>query len=181
MKLLTTPEDDLKFVSIVSSIIDVLADKYKPQIIAAIQIDNWFDHKWLGLSAKVLGRLSIWHKELRIPPFNPNRVKNQKVCQLKESGKYEEISVPLQLIKQPSPKNLHRKLKNSIDSGLFLWWSSNTVVNSKGSIMLNTQIKEDSSSWFASFEREPDWRINKTKGIPVSQLKQFLNVSSISE
>ena len=40
MKLEITPEDDLKFVSIVSSIIDVLADKYKPQIIAAIQIDN---------------------------------------------------------------------------------------------------------------------------------------------
>ena len=174
MNLMTTPEDDPQFVRIVTSIIDNLAENHSPEIITAIQIDNWFNFRWLGFSGKIQGALGFWYSELRIPPFNPNRVKNQKVCQLKESGKHEEISVPLQLIKQPSPKNLHRKLKNSIDSGLFLWWSSNTVVNSKGSIMLNTQIKEDSSSWFASFEREPDWRINKTKGIPVSQLKHFI-------
>ena len=62
MKLLTTPEDDLKFVSIVSSIIDVLTDEYKPQIIASIQIDNWFDHKWLKFSGKSLGAISIWYE-----------------------------------------------------------------------------------------------------------------------
>ena len=87
---------------------------------------------------------------------------------------YLKINAPSVHVKQPSKKDLRRKLKNNTDSGLFLWWSSNTVVNSKGSIMLNTQIKEDSSSWFASFERELDWRINKTKGIPVSQLKHFI-------
>ena len=87
---------------------------------------------------------------------------------------YLKINAPSVHVKQPSKKNLHRKLKNSIDSGLFLWWSSNTVNNLKGSVMAYVQIEEKSSSWYASFEREPDWRINKTKGIPVSQLKHFI-------
>lgn len=120
MKLETTPEDDPEFVGTISSLIDTLANKYSPEIITAIQIDNWFDHKWLGFSAKISGAFGIWYKELRIPPFNPNRVKSQKVCQLKKSGKYEEISAPLLHIDQPGPKNEHRKLKHNTDSGLFL-------------------------------------------------------------
>jgi hypothetical protein len=174
MRLNTTSEDDPAFVRVATSILDCVVAQCTPQIVVGIQIDNWFDHKWLKFSGKVHGALGIWRKELMIPPFNPNRVKSQTVYRLGERGEYEEIEAPLLHIVQPSSANLNRQLKQATDSGVFAWWTSNTVAHGKGSVMVYTHIGKETSSWFASFERGPEWRISKTKGISVEVIKRFM-------
>ncbi len=174
MKLKTTPEDDPAFVRVVASILDSVVAERTPQLVAVIQIDNWFDHKWLHFSGKSIGALGVWKKELIIPPFNPNRVKNQTVCRLVESGGYEEIEAPPLHVVQPSSENLNRKLEHATDSGVFVWWSSNTIANGKGSVMIYTQVGKESSSWFVSLDREPKWRINKTRGVPAEVVRRYI-------
>jgi len=169
-----TKEDDPAFVQVVASILDSVVSESAPEIIAVIKIDNWFDHKWLNFSGKVAGALGIWKKELTIPPFNPNRVKSQMVYRLANGGKYVQIETPPLHIAQPSSENLKRTFKNNTSSGLFAWWSSNTVDNGKGSLMVYTHVDSDPSSWYASFDRDPEWEINKTKGIPSEILKRLM-------
>jgi len=175
MNIHITPEDDPVFVRIIESITNSLVLDISPQIVVIIQIDNWFDHKWLDFSGKILGALGIWRKELTIPPFNPNRVKNQIVYKLGESGNYIEQEATLLHTLQKSSENLNHKLKNATDSGLFFWWSSNTKTNSQGSLMVYSQIDDKSSSWFVAFDRKTEWSINKTEGIPVKVIKQYIN------
>ena len=50
MKLHATSYDDPGFVRLVSLILDSLVLKYAPEILAIIEVDNWFDHKWLNFS-----------------------------------------------------------------------------------------------------------------------------------
>ncbi len=175
MKLNSTPADDPNFVRVVNSILGGVVSEHAPEIVALIQIDNWFDHQWLNFSGKVLGALGVWKKELTIPPFNPNRVKSQTVYRLVEDKRYEQIQAPPLHVAQSSSDNLNRKLKYAADSGVFLWWTSNTVSNGKGSVMVCTQAGDECSSWFASLEREPDWRVNKTEDIPVGVVERLMD------
>src|SRR3989344_858781 len=127
MKLQATSEDDPNFVRLVSSIVDSLVRQHVPEIVAIIEIDNWFDHKWLAFSGKILGALGVWKDALTIPPFHPNRIKSQSVYRLGQQKEYEQIKAPPLHIAQPSSENLNRKLTRVTDSGVFVWWSGNTV------------------------------------------------------
>ncbi|HSU54886.1 MAG TPA: hypothetical protein VLT36_12580 [Candidatus Dormibacteraeota bacterium] len=110
MKLHATSDDDPGFVRLVTLILDSLVLQHAPEILAIIQVDNWFDHKWLNFSGKVLGALGVWKHPLTIPPFHPNGIKAQTVYRLGQQKEYEQIETPPLHISQPSSENLNRKL-----------------------------------------------------------------------
>lgn len=175
MKIYATSEDDPGFVRIVSLILDSLVLKYAPENLAIIEVDNWFDHKWLNFSGKVLGALGVWKHPLTIPPFHPNRIKAQTVYRLNQRKEYEHTETPPLHISQPSSENLNRKLAtHAADTGVFVWWSSNTGGNGKGSVMVYIQNGTDATSWYASFDRRDRWAVNKTKNVSVEAVLGLL-------
>src|SRR5260221_9903610 len=170
MKLRATSDADPGFVRLVSLILDSLVLQHGPEILAIVEVDNWFDHKWLNFSGKMLGALGVWKHPLTIPPFHPNRIKAQTVYQLNQQKEYEQIDAPPLHIAQPSSENLNRKLRHatrSADTGVFVWWSSNTGANAKGSFMTYIQSETGDTSWYASFDRRDRWAVNKTKNVSV--------------
>ena len=173
MKLQATSNDDPGFVRLVSLIVDSLVLQRAPDILAIIAVDNWFDHKWLNFSGKVLGALGVWKYPLTIPPFRPNRIKAQMVYRLSQQKEYEQFEAPPLHVVQSSSANLNRKLIHATDSGVFVWWSGNTGANAKGSFMAYIQTGTDATSWYVSFDRRDRWTINKTKNISVEAV-QFL-------
>jgi hypothetical protein len=48
--------DDPGFIEMLNSILSGLIGDHAPQQLWVIQIDNWFDHKWLGFSGMGLMR-----------------------------------------------------------------------------------------------------------------------------
>lgn len=176
MKLITTPEDDPAFAEVVTSILRSVVAQSTPQIVTVIQIDNLFDHEWLKFSGKFIGAVGVWERELTLPPFNPKRVKSQQVYRLGESAGYEELEAQLLHVEQPSPQNLYRRVKRATHSGVFAWWSGSSLEIGKGSLMVYTQIGDQSSAWFASFERDSEWRLNKTKGISIEVMKSLMGL-----
>ncbi len=174
MKLQATSNDDASFVRLVSLIVDSLVLQSAPDILAIIAVDNWFDHKWLNFSGKVLGALGVWKHPLTIPPFHPNRIKVQTVYRLSQQKEYEQIEAPPLHILQSSSANLNRKLIHASDSGVFVWWSGNTGANAKGSFMAYIQTETDATSWYVSFDRRDRWTINKTKNISVEAVQVLL-------
>jgi len=173
MKLKSTQSDDPAFVRLVASILNSAVAESTPDIVTVIQIKNWFDKKWLKFSGKVLGAFGIWKSELTVPPFHPNRVISQTVSRLTD-GQYEEFEAPPLHVLQPSSANLCRKMRQQTDSGVFAWWTSNTVENDQGSLMVYTQIEDESVTWFLGFKKTDDWKINKKIGITDAIIEKYM-------
>ncbi len=173
IELNKTSKDDSIFIQMITKIVNAVVVKSKPKHVAVIKIDNWFDHKWLQFSGKFLGALGLWKKELTLPPFNPNRVVSQTVYELTENV-YGRVEAPAIHIWQQSDQNFKRKISEMTNSDMFIWFSSNTVKNSQGSLMVYSQSGNECIPWFVSFEKATDWKINKAKGISVQAVKECM-------
>ncbi len=174
MQLAITPEDDPEFVAPVNAILTAVIAECGPRLAVVTQIDNWFDHKWLDFSGKVAGVVGSWSRDLTVPPFHPNRVKHQVAYQRHDDGSYSEVEAPQLHRCQESSQNLNRKLRHQADPGVFAWWSSNTKVNGRGSLMVYTHIENATSSWFASFERRAEWCVRQARQISIEEVQALL-------
>lgn len=183
MILFTTTEDDSDFIEILNNICHGLSYDYSPQYFCIIQIDNWFDHKWLNFSGKALGALGFWKKRRTLPPFNPNRVKNQRIYKLSEEKEYCEVSGRSIHIFQDSENNFQRHLDQWSDGIAFFWYSSNTQTNGRGSLMvyISGAEAENQVAWYTSFTQKDDaWKINRTLDISRLELERFTNFSNMN-
>lgn len=169
-------------------------------VIRIIRIDNWFDHKWLNFSG--IGRVAFgqymgtwfdrdtaldeFHRQgtrSTFPPFTPNRVITQDFYRKSESGSYvldEDGPWVHSSTRKRSSGNLHRRIVTHNNSCLFVWFSSNTLANRRGSLMVYRANGKIITSWYASFLRDVDWRLARTQGIPRQHLSGWLASGQLS-
>lgn len=81
--------DDPYFIQLANRVVSGLLVRNKPEKTWIIQIDNWFDHKWLKYSGYGLVASNIpmdrydtvkagsFQEKVTFPPFTPNRVLGQ--------------------------------------------------------------------------------------------------------
>jgi hypothetical protein len=88
--------DDNDFVDLLNALLNALLVQQTPEQLWVIQIDNWFDHKWLRYSgsgsvpskfpanwtSSFMDRFTsvkeqFWRDKLTFPPFVPDRVVSQ--------------------------------------------------------------------------------------------------------
>jgi hypothetical protein len=182
IELKTTESDDPQFVEIVSQILNSAINCYKPNEVYAVNLDNWFDHKWNAFAAVVFLQLGVWRSsELRTPPFNPNRVKSQSYFRLDEITKTNFIAcdAPPLHIRQSSLSNLDKCLHSITDAGLFVWYSDNTKANGRGSLMVYSIGKEEPINWYVSFYKKQKWQMNKIQNLSKKVLEGWLNHSEL--
>ncbi len=178
--------DDAAFVDIVNIISTYILEKEKSKEISITKIKNWFDHKWLNYSGQGVvpfdggGILKVdeavepkWRKKITVPPFNPNRV-------LLSKAYFPNKIVNPTFLKamhtwQESGYNLQNRIKDKSDKGLFVWYSSNSKLNKRGSIMVYTTNWGMVDTWYASFELRGEWRMVKSKNISIKQVQQMLD------
>jgi len=86
--------DDSDFIDLLNSLLNGLLVQQAPEQLWVIQIDNWFDHKWLRYSGSgsvgskfpvdwtsaFMDRFDsvkeqFWQDKLTFPPFAPDRMK----------------------------------------------------------------------------------------------------------
>ena len=79
----------------------------------------------------------------------------------------------LHIIKD-SNHNIHNRISMYTKNGLFIWYSSDTEPNQKGSLMIYRVQDDIVSTFYASFENNNGWKIKQTKDIPVSELTCYL-------
>lgn len=165
--LKTTVNDDPLFVDCISKIFDSLISKYESlPVLGIIHIDNWFDRKWLGFEGKELGAVAVrWNYPYNIPPFHPNRVVSQSIYQCRDDRSYEEVNAPPLHVLQKSTDNFKRKLFEKDKSAIYAWWSSESLSNSRASLMIYAQYEESNEAWFASFERKDSWELTATNRV----------------
>jgi hypothetical protein len=185
--------DDPGFIEILNRLVAGLLAHNRPNQIWIIQIDNWFDHKWLrfsgyGLAASdiPLDRFDTVKAEFRqdkltFPPFTPNRVLGQWSYVRTAEG-YAESPLPVlphSTERKSSAANLHRRVENFDTAACFIWYSANTVVNGRGSVMIYNTEADQSDCWFAAFNRESAWELQATKGASRKDVQNLLDTKEI--
>ena len=181
--------DDPGFIEAVNSIVSELITYNAPEQFWVIQIDNWFDHKWLGFSGYGLIASNIpldrydtvkaesYQEKVTFPPFAPNRVLMQ-FSFVRVENTYKESALPaLPHIneRKHSETNLRRRIQDFTRSGCFLWYSANTVANGRGIVMVYVVTADQVECWFAAFNREEEWKLKATKGVTRDKLESWLD------
>jgi hypothetical protein len=189
MEIKTNPNDDPQFVELVMHIISGLVNGSFPEQIFVMKIDNWFDHKWLnfsgigsvgffwGLNAPDTALDEFRQDKVTFPPFTPNRVVGEYYFLRDENMEYSpSLSAPYihQRKLAPSSKNLHKRVTDFAESAIFVWLSSNTKSNRRGSIMVY-EVKDSSAhTWYAGLSKDEGWRVLQTKGITREQVQSLM-------
>ena len=191
MEILSRQNDDPEFVELVKRVIAGCINDSFPKTIIVIQIDNWFDYKWLGFSG--IGRVGFptvvnldvdtaldefRQDQITLPPFSPRRVIEEYCFQREVNGEYRARDPLLYLHQKelaPSSQNLHKRIVDRFDSAVLVWFSSNTKQNLRGSVMVYEVKGREVNSWYAGFAKEGQWRVLQTKGIPIDQVQSLID------
>ena len=169
IKILPSESDDNDFVKIVEQILDVGINLGCPEKVFLIKVDNWFDFKWRGFSHKILGAVGIRQKPLRIPPFIPNRIVEQKYFQRVGEIYHTKNANPLH-IRQSSNLNVARIINQK--SAIYIWFSGETVKNSQASLMVYLFKEDFQNSWYVSFLKKKIGKFTKLTIFQNLMLKQ---------
>lgn len=184
--------DDTVFLTALNGMLANLVDAHQPNEVHFIRIDRWFDHKWLGYSG--LARVAFdgwpridsaldpaWREKLTFPPFNPKRVLEQISFQrvnnaYRQNGDARTIHGPL---RSHSARNLQNRISETTQSGLFVWFSSDTRLLDHASIMSYAVEGDAVQSWFASFrKKEGSWRVHRVKGVDETDVEVWFPLRS---
>jgi hypothetical protein len=192
--------DDNDFIALVGAIVNGLLTKESPEQIWIVQVDNWFDHKWLRFSGS--GAVGNWmfagvisnsifpnrfdsvktqffQQKATFPPFSPGRIVGQWSF-LRSGDDYVEFpfpTMPHDTEKAHSGSNLPRRIEGFTKSARFIWYSGNTLANGRGSLMVYNILNSQVVCWFAEFQRNRVWALKRTKGIAREEILQFIGGS----
>lgn len=173
-----------------SGLVANLAAECQPELVYVIRVNKWFDHKWLRFSG--MGRVAIddsgglvgdtaldniWQDELTFPPFNPNQVGEQLRWHQAEHNTYLPVSgerPPHDSARRHSSGNLQNRVRNYSTSGVFVWFSSNSKINMRASILVYTVDGKNEEAWYASFGDRDNWGVDRVKGISQKQVQEWL-------
>ncbi len=165
-----TEDDDGEFVRLVSCLINGVVRRHDAEKLYLVHIKNWFDHKWLEFSGKVLGALEVWQKRTTYPPFHPNRVVSEKLLVRKETGDTHEKSSHRPLHGwQSSSSNLGRPIPEELI--VYAWYSSRTQRNDRGSAMVYVGQAEH---WYVSFIKKDVWQVHRFEGISRAEFDSYM-------
>jgi len=167
--------DDSDFIDLIETFVERLLASISPSDLYLIKIDSWFDFKWRGFQGKLLGAAGIRaFDKLRIPPFIPDRVLEQRHFE-RDNGGYYEGSEPLLHFYQSSSDNLTRKtIYAATEPRLFLWYSGGTQTTKRGSIMTYIVEKSNQRTFYIGLTKKIVWQTLKTDGISRNEAKSLL-------
>jgi hypothetical protein len=177
--------NDPEFINILNEVIQATVARLKCRDLYVIQIDNWFDHKWLGFSGMatiaspfpklLVGwesvKVEVRRDKVTLPPFNPNRILSQGGFRRVGDGYVEaELTLPHRTERRRSGANLYRVVSESFDSACLVWYSSGSKKNGRASIMVYAVQGRAVDAWFAGFHKDPNWKILQTQNITAAEL-----------
>jgi len=189
IQLAASGTDDPRFIELLNSLVRGLLADQTPEKIWIIQIDNWFDHKWLkfsGMGAVASDfptpgyetvKAESYQEKVTFPPFTPNRVVGQWSF-VRQGDDYTEAPLPAlphDTERQPSEMNLRRRVQDFSQSACFVWYSGNTLANGRGSVMVYNITANQLGCWFAAFSRERAWALHATKGASRGDVQKLLS------
>lgn len=175
-------DDDQEFVDGVNRIVSGAVARHQPAEFCVFKIDNWFGHKWLAFSGKLLGAVGSWRDPLTVPPFVANRIVGQ--CYFKQTALTREYHLESKHLKihhrGSAEENLLRPVQRICPGCALFWYSGNTKSTGRGSLMGYLPVEGEIWPWFLAFVRNGDWRVSHRKSIHEYELRLFASAGEDS-
>jgi hypothetical protein len=171
IQLISEEHDDGAFLSLAQRLVNGAITALQMHDVYLVQIDNWFDHKWLGWRSQ-------WRQknleELRVPMFTPNRVCSEKhLVWVADTAVWKSVGLPVPLhVRQAGHPLLAKRLDRFSESAAFVWYSGNTAANKIGSLMFYLS-GPDNYAWYASFKKNETWTVVDEFRITRRELMSF--------
>ena len=172
-----TPTDAPAFVGLAQRLLGRVVALSDPAQVRVVQIDEWFDSKWLGFSGKLLGAVGVSRVELTVPPFHPNRVWAERAWRRSAPGQYGLApDVPRLHLHQPSERNTVRRLGSVAPGALCFWYSAQSDPSNRGAMMCYAPTLEGYWSWYVALARaQSHWRVTRRRGLSPNELAILLD------
>jgi len=173
-------EDDPIFFQGLMRLVSDAIHRVNPEDVFLVRTDNYFDVKWFAFAGKVKVGINtgipainskiqaVWKigVDVTIPPFVPHRIVEQTHIKyadgsLMPAAADSRLVHPLQ--KKRSSQNIHNRLIDHSPSALFIWFSSKSSSNGRGSIMVYRTKKQKVCGWYASFTRGKQWHVDRAR------------------
>ncbi len=175
MRIITTHDDDDRFIEIVDAVIESVVHRDTPRSLRVIRVDNWFGEKWRGFAGKVLGAFGVGRGRLVIPPFVPSRVDSEYSWSKGESGYVVDSDFDVLHKRMRSEANLRRYFDQLCPDTIAVWFSSKSASNGRGSIMVYSDVgMERTSSWYVELSETKAWQPSVANGITISEFIKLL-------
>jgi hypothetical protein len=180
ISLIANQEDDPDYVALVTRIINRTIISSSLDEVFFVQINSWFDYKWLRFSAKISGAFGFYQYEMTVPPFYPNRVIYEMHATFSRESEELILDKTQRLhILQSSEENLKRKITNISKSAIFCWYSSNTKATGKAALMVYSSNSDDQHGWYVSFAKTSSWVVNQMNGISKQEMALLMREAEI--
>jgi hypothetical protein len=169
IELVPCDNEDVGFLSTVQLVVNGALATLQVEEVYLVQVDNWFDHKWLGWRSR-RGEVP------RIPPFPPNRICSEAHLVFDANhGRWEAVPQRHSLHRrQPGRTWLAQPLDRFSESAAFVWYSGNSLPDKAGSLLFYLS-GEDGYAWYVSFAKNGDWKIGGERQISRRELAGFMN------
>ena len=169
--------DAAEFVEIVQSLAMGVVCEQQPKRLYVVRIDNWFGPKWLNFAGTfTVGKhasIGVHKKRLHVPPFVPSRVVSERVFAVPD---FAEIALPAPLhIDCPSKIALTRQIENFGKNAVFIWFSSESEAQQRGSVMIYSTaafaISAKNLGFYVGFaHKDGSWQPSMLRGISRTEL-----------
>lgn len=171
-------DDDPSFLDFVIRTVRGIAEFGDVPGLHIVHVDNWFGDNWLGFSGKTLGALGVTSSGagLTVPAFKPSRIMSHRyVCRASAGDTFHESETSTALhLDQWSALNLRRRAADVLNGDMALWYSGKSEVNQRGALMAYLPCGSEYETWYAALTGDPQWRIEKTKGISRARLEELV-------
>lgn len=179
MKIKFESDDDAEFIKIVDNVVLHITEIFEPTEIVIVKVDNWFDHKWLRFSGKILGSLGVWKDKLTLPPINPGRIVWERAyaAPLYDKTKRKQ---PLH-INISSSQATQRKMSDIEADTAIIWFSGKTNSNGRGAVMVYHPMVADHLAWYSGWVKQKNWEVVRLKGISQTELLTYTASKNLPE
>lgn len=179
------------FLDRIDRVVAGLVFRYRSELVCFIRIHRWFDHRWLGFSGN--GRvfydppwpshpgvsLDEFHQEqLTFPPFVPSRVAAERHWMRQTDGDYATGEARFRVHpaeRQHSSSNLQRRIVDLTESALFVWFSSSSAKDTRGSMLVYIVNAGAMIPWFASMRCDAtSCTLGEVKGLGRVEVEELL-------
>ena len=176
---LNSPDHD--FLEIVDQTVTQVLEESGVSDLYLIEIENWFDKKWLRYAGKNL--IPMWFNRVSVPPFPPARIVSQRFLSHRVGclGSWKETEANLYPSeRRPFQVRRARKIRDISDSGVFAWFSSNASANKAASLMIYVSVDGEVDVWFAGFRKTSSWYLDKVRGISRAEMERLSSLRALA-
>ena len=176
--------DSAEFMRMVQALVVGVVRDYEPARLCVIRVDNWFGPKWMHFAGKVsVGKhfyAGIHKVTLHVPPFVPHRVVAERVF---AGPDYDEtVARPPLHIECASMLALTRRIADVDKEAAFVWFSGQSEVQKRGSIMVYLPIasspmtrhrresRRTGAFYVGLSEHKMDWEPAMLRGISLGEV-----------